>query len=105
MNTKVVKKFLYAPALFTALALIATSECLAIGAERQDRDDDYLNIYWKDGRGFEWKPGASEGTCYPCNATQMANYLVFWINRGGLYNYPLIFSRKSTRRHVQSRSP
>ena len=30
MNTK---KFLYAPALFTALALIATSECLAIGAE------------------------------------------------------------------------
>jgi hypothetical protein len=33
MNTKVVKKFLYAPALFTALALIATSECLAIGAE------------------------------------------------------------------------
>ena len=29
MNTK---KFLYAPALFTALALIATSECLAIGA-------------------------------------------------------------------------
>ena len=33
MNTKVVKKFLYAPALFTALALIATSECLTIGAE------------------------------------------------------------------------
>jgi hypothetical protein len=33
MNTKVVKKFLYAPALFTALALIATSECLSIGAE------------------------------------------------------------------------
>jgi hypothetical protein len=30
MNTK---KFLYAPALFTALALIAASECLAIGAE------------------------------------------------------------------------
>jgi len=30
MNTK---KFLYAPAFFTALALIATSECLAIGAE------------------------------------------------------------------------
>ena len=30
MNTK---KLLYAPALFTALALIATSECLAIGAE------------------------------------------------------------------------
>ena len=140
MNTKVVKKFHYAPALFTALALIATSECLTIGAEehteqltrrvtvfretqkikdgpvmaeyqiaiakgemalttiivnatacaqRQDRDDDYLNIYWKDGRGFEWKPGASEGICYPCDETQMANYLVFWINRGGLYNYPL----------------
>ena len=103
MNTKVVKKFLCAPALFTALALIATSECLTIGAEEhteqltrrvtvfretqkikdgpviaeyqiavakgemalttmivnvtacaqlQDRDDDYLNIYWKDGRGF-----------------------------------------------------
>ena len=101
MNTK---KFLYAPALFTALALIATSECLAIGAEGrtgqlartvtvfretqkikdgpvmaeyqiavakgemalttmivnatacaqwQDREDDYLNIYWRDGRGFE----------------------------------------------------
>ena len=137
MNTK---KFLYAPALFTALALIATSECLAIGAEGrteqlarrvtvfretqkikdgpvmaeyqiavakgemalttmivnatacaqwQDRDDDYLNIYWRDGRGFEWKPGASEGICYPCDETQMDNYLVFWINRGGLYNYPL----------------
>src|SRR5271170_1448609 len=140
MNTKVVKKFLYAPALFTALALIATSECLTIGAEEhteqltrrvtvfretqkikegpvmaeyqiavakgemalntmivnvtacaqlQDRDDDYLNIYWKDGRGFEWEPGASGGICYPCDETQMANYLVFWINRGGLYNYPL----------------
>ena len=141
MNTKVVKKFLYVPALFTALALIATSECLTIGgrgahraayeksdriqrnsknqgrpcngrvpncrrerrvmalttmivnvtacAQLQDRDDDYLNIYWKDGRGFEWKPGASEGICYPCDETQMANYLVFWINRGGLYNYPL----------------
>ena len=37
MNTKVVKKFLYAPALFTALALIATSECLAIGAEGRTR--------------------------------------------------------------------
>ena len=137
MNTKVVKKFLYAPTLFTALALIGTSECLAIGeegrteqltrrvtvvretqkikdgpvmaeyqiavakgemalttmivnvaacAQRQDRDDDYLNIYWKDGRGFEWKPGASEGICYMCDETQMANYLVFWINRGGLYN-------------------
>ena len=137
MNTK---KFLYAPALFTALALVATSECLAIGAEGrteqlarrvtvfretqiikdgpvmaeyqiavakgemalttmivnatvcaqwQDRDDDYLNIYWRDGRGFEWKPGASEGICYPCDETQMDNYLVFWINRGGLYNYPL----------------
>src|SRR6266446_1585909 len=58
-------------------------------AQRQDRDDDYLNIYWRDGRGFEWKPGASEGICYPCDETQMANYLVFWINRGGLYNYPL----------------
>ena len=140
MNTTVVKKFFYAPALFTALALIATSECLAIGAEgrteqlarkvtvfretqkikdgpvmaeyqiavakgemalttmivnatacaqRQNRGDDYLNIYWRDGRGFEWKPGASEGVCYPCDETQMANYLVFWINRGGLYNYPL----------------
>ena len=33
MNTKVVKKFLHASALFTALALIATSECLAIGAQ------------------------------------------------------------------------
>ena len=33
MNTTVVKKFFYAPALFTALALIATSECLTIGAE------------------------------------------------------------------------
>jgi len=43
----------------------------------------------EDGRGFEWKPGASEGICYPCDETQMANYLVFWINRGGLYNYPL----------------
>src|SRR6202022_415187 len=49
----------------------------------------YLNIYWRDGRGFEWKPGASEGICYPCDETQMDNYLVFWINRGGLYNYPL----------------
>ena len=58
-------------------------------AQRQDRDDDYLNLYWKDGQGFEWKPGASEGICYPCDETQMANYLVFWINRGGLYNYPL----------------
>ena len=44
-------------------------------AQRQDRDDDYLNIYWKDGRGFEWKPGASEGIRYPCDETQMANYL------------------------------
>ena len=140
MNTKVVKKFLFAPALSTALALIATSECLAIEAEgrteqltravtvfretqkikdgpvmaeyqiavakgemalttiivnatacaqRQTRDDDYLNIYWKDGRGFEWKPGSSEGISYPCDESQMANYMVFWINRGGLYNYPL----------------
>ena len=58
-------------------------------AQRQDRDDDYLNLYWKDGQGFEWKPGASEGICYPCDEIQMANYLVFRINRGGLYNYPL----------------
>ena len=58
-------------------------------AQRQDRDDDYLNIYWKGGRGFEWKPGASEGICYPCDETHMANYLVFWIDRGWLYNYPL----------------
>ena len=63
--------------------------CVTACAQLQDRDDDYLNIYWKDGRGFEWKPGASEGICYPCDETQMANYLVFWINRGGLYNYPL----------------
>ena len=140
MNTAVVKKFHYAAALFTAFALIATSECLAIGAEgrieqlarrvtvfretqkikdgpvmaeyqvavakgemalttiianvtacaqRQDREDDYLSIYWRDGRGFEWKPSASEGIWYPCDEAQMANYLVFWINRGGLYNYPL----------------
>ena len=140
MNTAVVKKLHYAAALFTAFALIATSECLAIGAEgrieqlarrvtvfretqkikdgpvmaeyqvavakgemalttiianvtacaqRQDREDDYLNIYWRDGRGFEWKPSASEGIWYPCDEAQMANYLVFWINRGGLYNYPL----------------
>ena len=144
MNTAVVKKFLYAAALFTAYALIATSECLAIGAEgrieelarrvtvfretqkikdgpvmaeyqvavakgemalttiianvtacaqRQDREDDYLNIYWRDGRGFEWKPSASEGIWYPCDEAQMANYLVFWINRGGLYNYPLKYFR------------
>jgi hypothetical protein len=137
MNTQ---KFLYAPALLTALALMATFECLVLGAEGltehlarratvfretqkikggpvmaeyqiavsngemalatviinatacaqwQDRDDDYLNIYWRDGRGFEWKPGASQGICYPCDETQMENYLVFWINRGGLYNYPL----------------
>ena len=158
MNTKVVKKFLCAPALFTALALIATSECLTIGAEEhteqltrrvtvfratqkikdgpvmaeyqiavakgemalttmivnvtagtqlQDRDDDYLNIYWKDGRGFEWKPGASEGICYPCDETQMTNYLAFWINRGGLYNYPLKYfpAGQPDRRPYQSRSP
>jgi len=137
MNTQ---KFIYAPVLFTALALMATSECLALDPERltehfsiratvfretqkfkdgpvmaeyqiavangelalttviinatacaqwQDRDDDYLNIYWRDGRGFEWKPGASQGIYYPCDETQMENYLVFWINRGGLYNYPL----------------
>jgi hypothetical protein len=137
MNTK---KFLYAPALFTVLALIAASERLALGAEVptehlgrratvfretqkirdgpvmaefqiaianrqmalttmivnstacaqwQSRDDDYLNIYWTDGRGFEWKPGASEGICYPCDETEMENYLVFRINRGGLYDYPL----------------
>lgn len=137
MNTK---KFLYAPALFTALALIAASERLALGAEVptehlgrratvfretqkirdgpvmaeyqiaiangemalttmivnatacdqwQSKDDDYLNIYWRDGRGFEWKPGASEGICYPCGETEMESYLVFWINRGGLYDYPL----------------
>ncbi len=140
MNTKVVKRFLFAPALFTALALIATSKCLAIEAEgrteqltrevtvfretqkikdgpvmaeyqiavakgeialttiivnapacaqRQDRDDDYLNIYWRDGRGFEWKPGSSEGISYPCDESQMINYIAFRINRGGLYNYPL----------------
>ena len=29
------RKFLYAPTLFTALALIATSECLAIGPEER----------------------------------------------------------------------
>jgi hypothetical protein len=137
MNTK---KFLYAPAFFTALALIAASERLALGAEVptehlgrratvfretqkirdgpvmaeyqiaiangemalttmivnatacdqwQSKDDDYLNIYWRDGRGFEWKPGASEGICYPCGETEMESYLVFWINRGGLYDYPL----------------
>ena len=134
------KKFFHAPALFTALALIATSEFLATGtedlteqvtrrvtvfratqkikdgpvmaeyqiaiakgemalttiianaaacAQRQDKDDDYLNVYWRDGRGFEWKPGEREGIIYPCEEGQMANYLVFWINRGGLYNYPL----------------
>jgi hypothetical protein len=137
MNTK---KFPYVPALFIALAVIATSECVALGAEGptehiarratvfretqkikdgpvmaefqiaiangemalstmivnatacaqwQNKEDDYLNIYWRDGRGFEWKPGASEGICYPCVETEMENYLVFWINRGGLYNYPL----------------
>jgi hypothetical protein len=140
MNTKLAHKFLYAPALFTALALTISSVHPAGGAEArderlpgratvfretqkikdgpvmaehqiavakgemalstrivdatacaqwQDRDDDYLNIYWKDGRGFEWKPGASEGILYPCDERQMANYLLFWINRGGLYNYPL----------------
>jgi hypothetical protein len=31
----------------------------------------------------------------------MANYLLFWINRGGLYNYPLkYFPASHTRRHV-----
>lgn len=55
----------------------------------QDREDDYLNIYWKDGQAFEWKPGATEGINYPCDEAQMAKYLVFWLNRGGLYNYPL----------------
>jgi hypothetical protein len=140
MNTTVGRRFLYAPALFTALTLIAASECLATGAEgrieqptrrvtvfretrkikdgpviaeyqiaiakgemalttiivnvtacgqQQDREDDYLNIYWRDGRGFEWKPSASEGIWYTCDESQMTNYLVFRINRGGLYNYPL----------------
>jgi len=58
-------------------------------AQCQDREDDYLNIYWKDGQAFEWKPGATDGISYPCDEGQMAKYLVFWINRGGLYNYPL----------------
>ena len=55
----------------------------------QSRDDDYLNIYWRDGRGFEWKPGATEGISYPCDESQMNTYLVYWCNRGGLFNYPL----------------
>jgi hypothetical protein len=58
-------------------------------AQSKDREDDYLNIYWKDGQAFEWKPGAIEGISYQCDEAQMARYLVFWINRGGLYNYPL----------------
>ena len=134
------RKFLFAPVLLTALVVLGTSQCLALGAEGrtaqlskraivftetqkikngpvmaeyqiavatgemalttvivnaaacaqwQNRDDDYLNIYWKDGRGFEWKPGATEGISYPCDESQMDNYLIYWINRGGLYNYPL----------------
>jgi len=58
-------------------------------AQCQDREDDYLNIYWKNGQAFEWKPGATDGISYPCDEAQMAKYFVFWINRGGLYNYPL----------------
>ena len=44
-------------------------------AQWQDRDDDYLNIYWRDGRGFEWKPGAGQGICYPCDETQNGQLL------------------------------
>ena len=140
MNAALLKRFLYPPALCTALAFFSTSNCLPIGTEGrteeitrkvivfratqkikdgpviaeylvavtkgemalttmildaaicarcQGREDDYLNIYWKDGQAFEWKPGTTEGTCYQCEETQMAKYLAFWINRGGLYSYPL----------------
>ncbi len=42
----------------------------------KERDDDCINIYWKEGVASEWQPGATQGIRYRCSFEEVVKYLL-----------------------------